>query len=435
MIFSRCTKYNQLIPEKVLQNITGIENRIQPKIKGYSRDNLFEVVSLVAFQTRKHNQSAQLRIAYIKQLVPQGDRYMHELMIVGIINRTGNAVKGKTSYQYSFAPEYFSKLMSLPLDNQKLINRITKMQECRNKINMSSIRGHSEQVKFLNRLTIDPGYEDVVKMGIYFEKNLCFIDNEHYNRLIASAVRLENRDIFYSVDTTAGRFHSNITTMPKLLRSFLRIDGEQLVNIDIKNSQPFLSIILLSNPAKVAPFTKNSAFALLLRTLKVPQKQDVSKYISLVVSGQLYEYLMSEFSNEGINLTRSDTKVEVLRILFARNRLPKNDKARKARRVFIRCFPTVHRTFSKIRGREKGDSFSNFKRFAILLQRIESHLILRVILKRINQEMPGTIALTIHDSIMTKNDPICVEAVSKILLDEISKFIGYQPKIEIEGLW
>jgi len=141
---------------------------------------------------------------------------------------------------------------------------------------------------------------------------------------------------------------------------------------------------------------------------------------------------MTEFAKEGLSLSRSETKVQVLRILFARNRTPKDETNRRARQIFKDRFPTVHRIFSKVRGHEPGDKFQNFKRFAILLQRIESYLMLDVILKRIYKELPGTIAVTIHDSIMTGILTNNAEAVRKIMTDELTYFIGFAPKIKIE---
>lgn len=419
-------KYFQLIPEKIIQNIEDVEENIRTKIKGFSRENLLEVISIVACQTRKDGKAAQLQMTYIKRLVPQGDRYLYELMNYNIIQRSGNAVKGKTSYQYSFTPEYFSKFISLPLNNQKLINRIMKAHEYKIKKIKNSINGYSEQVKYLKLLTIDDGFKEFINTTYSNEAN-------KYNSVLASATRIVNRDFFYSVDDTGGRFHSNITNCAKGLRPYLRINNEPLVNIDIKNSQPFLSTLLLMNPGKVAFLTKNKAFAMLLQTLKVPQNKDVNKYVSLVINGQFYEYLMAEFSKEGLNLTRPETKVQVLRILFARNRMPKDETNRKARQIFINRFPTVHRIFSKIRGHEKGNQFTSFKRFAILLQSIESHLMLRVILKRIYKELPGTIALTIHDSIMTGIINDNLETVRKIMVDEMAFFVGFRPQTDIEG--
>ncbi|MBE3084929.1 MAG: hypothetical protein IMZ64_01770 [Bacteroidetes bacterium] len=420
------TKYYQLIPEKVFQNLNTIEDLLRPGIKGFSSDYLKEIISIIACHVRNEEGSAQLQVTFIKKLVPQGDKYLSGLIDLGIIERSGNAVKGQTSYKYIFSPEYQSKYLSFPLNNASLIRRIKNAQETFRKEAAKSIRGHSEQTKYLKQLTIESNYKSFIDSNYTSE-------TDQYNSILGSATRIINGDTSKcSIDNTSGRFHSIITNMAKVLRPYLRINGEPLANMDVKNSQLYLSTIILTNPSKVSWMTENPAFAMLLQTLKVSQQQDVIKFIQLSVLGQIYEYLMTEFAKEGLNLTRAETKRQVLRILFARNRLPKDEINRKCRLIFKDRFPTVHRIFSKVRGHEKGDKFQNFKRFAILLQRIESYLMLDVILKRIYKELPGTIAVTIHDSIMTGILTNNVEAVRKIMNDELTFFIGFAPKIKIE---
>lgn len=220
--------------------------------------------------------------------------------------------------------------------------------------------------------------------------------------------------------------------MDKRLRPFLRINGEPLVNIDIKNSQPYLSTILLTNPGKASSMAKNGVFAMMLQSLKTSQNQDVKNYIRLVVSGSLYEYLLQEFAFVGFELSRQEAKKQVLRILFARNRMPKDQVNRMARLIFKRKFPTVYRIFAKIRGTGRGDKYASYKRLSILLQSIESYLMLEVILKRVFKELPGTIVITIHDSIMTGVLTDNVEGVKKIMIEEMTEFIGFGPQICIE---
>ena len=145
-----------------------------------------------------------------------------------------------------------------------------------------------EQVKYLKMLTIDPGFMKFINENYT-------ADTDAYNRVIASATRIINGDIFYSIDSTSGRFHSNATNCPKGFRPYLRVNGEPLVNIDVKNCQPYLSTIILTNPGKASAYTENPAFVMLLQTLKVSHKEDVKKYISLVINGNFYEHLMTEF--------------------------------------------------------------------------------------------------------------------------------------------
>lgn len=132
----------------------------------------------------------------------------------------------------------------------------------------SSLRKHYGQVKYLKKLTLGPGYDDFISSNYYF-------GTDQFNSIMGSATRILNGDIFYTIDNTSGRFHSNITNMAKGLRAFLLINGESLANLDIKNSQSYLSNLLLTNPDKVSWMTKIPAFVLLLRTLKVPQSEDV----------------------------------------------------------------------------------------------------------------------------------------------------------------
>lgn len=417
--------YYQLIPEKVYQNLSTISDLLSPDIKGFSIDYLKEVISIVACHIRKdEKEDSPLRNEYLRRLVPYSERYLNGLIELEIVKRSPNYIPGQISYRYSFMPEYQSKYISLPLKNAKLIRRIQKAHSEIGKEATKLIRGYANQVKYLRQLTLADGWGNLIET---FKE-----DTDQYNSVLASAMRIVNGDIFYSRDATEGRFHSNITNMKKELRGYLRINGKPLTNIDIKNSQPYLSTIILTYPAKVAGMAKNIALSMTLQSLKVSQNEDVKKYIKLVADGLFYEYLIQEFVSEGVILTRDETKIQVLRILFAPNRLPKNEVNRRCRLIFKDRFPTVHRIFSKVRGRDQGTKFENSNRFAILLATIESYLMLDVILKRIYKELPGTIAITIHDSIMTGILTDDVEAVRKIMSDELTSFVGFSPKIEIE---
>jgi len=412
--------YNQLIPEKIFNELDDICRLIEPTVRGFNTDYLCEVISIVACHTRLDNEPTPLKIKYIKWLVPQGDRYMKAFIDLGIVERTGNVKKGQTSYKYEFSKNYYSKFISRPLKDAKLKRRIQSTWDRLRKDNVKTTWGKSEQVKFLKDLEIDEAWKEYAAT---------ITDIKQFNSVTASATRIENGDIFYSIDSTSKRFHSNVTNLKKGLRPYLRVKGEPLVNIDIKNSQPYLSTIILTNPGKASILTNNRAFAMLLQSLKVSQNEDVRKYIYLVVYGKLYEFLMQEFK-----LSRTETKSQVMRILFARNRMPQDKINRRCRQIFIKHFPTVHKIFSIVRGSERGDKFTSFKRFAILLQRIEAYLMLEVVLKRIDRELPETIAITIHDSVMTGVLTNNVEEVKKIIVDELKSFVGFDPKLAIEDI-
>lgn len=419
-------KYYQLIPEKVIQNLPVIEKLLSAEIKGYNSDYLKEVISIVACNVRKDDEDPPLRMEYLRRLVPYAERYLAGLIELQVIKRSPNYIPGQVSYRYTFTQDYQSKYIILPLKNNKLIRRIRNAYAEMSKQSIKLIWGCAPQVKYIRQLTLADGWRELVES---------YKDNtEVYNSVLSSAMRIVNKDWTHSRDATERRFHSNVTNMKKELRPYLRVNGKPLTNIDIKNSQPYLSTIILTYPAKVAHLAKNPAFQMLLQTLKISvNKDDVKKYISLVICGNLYEYLMQKFAVEGIILTRDETKVQLLRILFAPNRMPKDEVNRKCRMIFKKSFPTVHRVFSKVRGRDQGTSFKNSNRFAILLATIESFLVIDVILKRIYRELPGVVAISIHDSIMTGILTDEVEAVRKIMCEELTKFVGFSPKIVIEN--
>ena len=66
-----------------------------------------------------------------------------------------------------------------------------------------------------------------------------------FNLMRIQIERIAHGDISYLVDQKGRRFHSNLTSLKKELRNFLTYDGQPLGDIDIKNSQPYLSQLLL----------------------------------------------------------------------------------------------------------------------------------------------------------------------------------------------
>jgi len=193
-------KYYQSLPELVYSNLSTIDELLKPTIKGYSTDNLKEVISIVACHVRKDEKSTPLQMRYINKLVPQGQLYLTGLVNLGIIDRSGTAIKGQASYKYSFAPEYQSKYKTIPLENAKLILRIETVHEKLRKESDKTYRGYLNQTKYLKRLTLADNYND------FIESNYT-AGTDQYNSIVASATRILNGDIFYSVDSTSGRFH------------------------------------------------------------------------------------------------------------------------------------------------------------------------------------------------------------------------------------
>lgn len=271
-------------------------------------------------------------------------------------------------------------------------------------------------------LTIDPNVFDFIEKH-FGDKNL-----DSYNYAIASATRIRNKDFTYSIDNTSFRFHSNITNMPKFIAPFLRVGGHPLFEIDIKNSQPFLSAGLLLHPGRYAKLARNKKLTSLLQSLNIPDSADIKHYISLATSGLIYEYLRNRAWETGINIStnpveaRQQVKKELFRIMFGLSYLPSKDIKREMTLLFKHEFPTVWDIFSQIKG-----SYHEYNRFAILLQRVESHLMLDLVAKEIMRRNFG-VFLTKHDSVYLTDN---VQAVTSIVRGVFEKFTGLIPEIKI----
>lgn len=423
-------------------------------IYGFSIDNLIQIISTVAYHIRKNKEEwTPLKAEYFRAIVPQADQYTKILRELDIIERSGNPKKGERSYNYRFTEGHQSKFIQLPFTNPKIINRIKKHQTAMRKRNSKM---YPFQNKYIRQMTIEPEalqfayqiytdnlhslynftstYAMDIKRQKYFEKEEKKI-TRRYNYSVALILKIMYEPPKMTVDSTSGRYHSNLTNLPKELRQFIRINGKRLVNLDVKNSQPYLSTLILTDPRKVAEFTKNPHFSMLLRSLHVIHTEDIERYVSLVIQGRLYEYLISEYESRGFAFRSTDFKEKrnqmkklVLQIIY-----DKNVRNPKCRRIFAELFPEVHRVFSIVRGDVKTeDKFQNYKRFAILLQRIESRLILNRVLGRLSIEHPDVIAVTVHDSVMTVADEEHVRIVHRMMEEELQKFVGFPPTLKFE---
>lgn len=429
--------YIQLIPEKIYDQLEFIETEINSFVRGYRRSRLQQIISIIAFHLQKDDDRpameprASLNMKYLRNQVPQADDYMKELLELKIIACDKFAIAKEKNFDYWFTPSWDSKFIEVQLKDLSLINRLNALTIAKTKENITSTWGHGAQVKYLSQLTIDSTFYDYMKYG--WSGTM-----QEYNVRIASARRISNKIFRAKRDPTSRRLHSNVTFMAKDVREFLRVNGKPLVNIDIKNSQPYLSTLLLTTPAKVIKYAKSKNLKSILKSLIIPNSKVIKLYIEWVVFGKFYENLRDEFTKEGLILDadplkfRDSTKKQVYKILFAPSRLPKDETDKKAKQIFINRFKAVHDLFSKIRGRDHGDEFESYSRFAILLQTIESHLVLDVIMKRIYKEMPGVFALSIHDSILTVDDDEAAEKISNMMGEELEKFTGFRPILKID---
>lgn len=273
-----------------------------------------------------------------------------------------------------------------------------------------------------------------------------------YNHALMSAERLDWKDYHLMLDDNVYRFHSNLTNMRSIVRNAVSYDGQKLISIDIRNSQPYLSTVLFNeafwsgseNQKTIKNVAQNDPFSLLngiitINNTNIPVSdsyimvvdivsfltgKDFIKYVKLVSDGSIYDFLQDKFHHDlGIDYcSRRDVKAAIFQVLFTDNRFI-GQKEAEPKFLFKQLFPDVYKLFALIKKRDK-------TLLPRLLQSIESHLIIDVIAKRISEELPSAPIFTIHDSIATTEDN--VDKVRSIMSEELFKAIGHRPVLQVE---
>jgi hypothetical protein len=394
--------YKQIIPEKLEPKIQEIEKH-PPEIPGFRMSFLKQIIYWICTK-KEENGYSYLNMKYLRKQIPQAEQYMKYLLKKNLIERTRGYIPGERSYGYRIASEYDSRYIVKIVTDQKLIRKIKDTPR-------KFASGFYVQNTYIKDFTLDP-------QAVTFAENN--YSGESYNSAIVSISMVNNEEKYSLIDEAGGRFYSNLTNMPSELRQFVRVKNRYLrANVDIKNSQPYFTVMLLTNPAGLVRFAKSKEFAMVLENLKIPDNDDIKLYINLVTNGQFYEYLMPYFQAKGLPCTRCDVKKAVMVILFDQNR----KRVSRAKRIFRKLFPTVYEVFSIVRGNGRGE------RFPVLLQTIEAYIVLRIILPRLNSEFSDIIAFTVHDSLLVTDSPDIVE---RVMVEELEKFTGYKPIVKIE---
>jgi hypothetical protein len=253
----------------------------------------------------------------------------------------------------------------------------------------------------------------------------------------------------YSFSGAGHRFYTPISNLKRELRNFLTYDGQPLIEVDMKNSQPFLATKLFDLPfwqhsknsknlnlkgldTDIYNKVKNNNYyndiITLLKTSETlnHKESDLEKYVYLVVNGRFYEYIQEHFERlfpERFNC-RCNVKQEVLRIFYVENK--NTDKSfYQPCKIFKYHFPLVYELFRLIK-----ETQSNY--LPIILQRIESFLILDVICKKISALHPHIPLFTIHDSILTTQGNEAI--VEDIMAREIQNWTGHKASFGMKEL-
>jgi hypothetical protein len=256
-----------------------------------------------------------------------------------------------------------------------------------------------------------------------------------------------------------GRLHTPFTQLWKPLRNFIDLDGEWLVNLDIRNSQ----IVFLVRRLLITRARSHTELT-----------EDEQKFVSLVQSGQIYDVLLDDAAAIQDYLRQKRTVREQKKawreqfwahICGTNLRTPEERKQERDRyrrrhpiknvaveigpvnrdnfkellfaeiffgkgyttpltKLFDNRFPAV---WAFIRSEKRGA----YQELARNMQRDESHFMFGMVCKRLKQFHPQIAFITIHDSFLTPRSQ--GDTIRRIMLEEFGRF-GMKPTIRCDEL-
>lgn len=406
-----------------------------------------------------------LKFQYLREVI--SDRILKSLKDAlidsGVIECDNHYIEGHKSHGYKLGEQVCDdRIVEVQITEQATANKIIKLQ-----------RAKDRRIRLDVHLWLRSKFKE---LDIDLPLALAKLSGHHaFETVKIPAEEIAAKNVSVSV-CRYGRFHTPLTRLSRQVRCFLNVDGESLINLDIRNSQPlFLSLLMMNyrsrgnktfgfitfkdnvvNPYKnidsiieqtVTSFNskKESSFhhslsvantnrkaiekdtqtlysQSLTTTTCCPQdntlirkhlQQDELFFLELCEDGSLYKHLASIADIP----STSWAKENFFEVLFS-----KNNFQSKLKSAFTEEFPHVAEV---IRVHKK----KNYQHLAHLLQNIEANFMINNVCRTIMIEMPEAPILTIHDSVLTTRE--YVDQVNDIMKAEFAS-LGLSPSIRLE---
>jgi hypothetical protein len=383
----------------------------------------------------------RLKLKYILKVIP--NRAWPEVLAAaveaGLVERDRRFEKGRKSMGYRLGQAFQVPASRVLCRSPVVATKIRRLRE-QEFFHTPDSPEHLHLLKWLKRLDID---REAAHRTVLATDGLLEHDDIHQTAIdmIASG-HVEFSHCRY------GRVHSLATRLARELRPHLRLDGDPLVNLDVKCSQPLLLAKSLidkhpttttqpthnpPNPTQPTPHTQPTTnHTNTVCNLRTPEAQgdaavgvraelcalapDERLFLDLCERGRLYEFMMEESGMA--HVPRQKFKHRFFRdVLY-----DEYHSDRPMLRVFQSLFPNVARF---IRDAKRHD----YRRLSWEMQRLESSVIIGTIVRRLMTEYPQVPLITVHDSIATT--PPYAELVRQVMVEEFGQ-IGLRPTIKRE---
>ncbi|MCB0478239.1 MAG: hypothetical protein KDC84_08755 [Crocinitomicaceae bacterium] len=482
-------------------DVSLMASQLEPSIKTVDKalieDKLKYLISLIYRKmllniTEEDNETNKIYLHSTLLKNSLGKKYKAYLEILEhhrVILRDDAYSAGRHSKGIRFNPMYMeAPITRVHIKNPRFTKKLTKDESEKMISHKDKLKkAYPELYKNIIAANLSINKEEALKYikGLHRQELLDHRQNPHkvhpdhfYEQRYSKIMAISERENKMSVDKFGRRAHYFMTNLDSDLRKFITLDGEPLVSLDLKNSQPYLLNILL----KDGFLTGNSGFCLktsISRSVytklqglgKKKTKAILKKYwikgigdsiisscsksslvfgtsmlgrlagtpenkatktinFSSLVQQGVYEFFMREFpeaaDQEGNLLfpDRETTKTSVLKLLYRRNKGWRSDKLFKA---FYQKFPEIATVLIWLKMGNHPDSHKDAPK---VLQRIESHIFLKLIAPKLDKA--GIPFLTIHDSFLVTERHH--EKAHDIMFEVLKEVVGVDPVIKVEYL-
>lgn len=348
-----------------------------------------------------------------KIIVRRPGPLLKELCHAGIIQNDGSYIPSRKSLYYRVNPnlispsEFFIVTPSSSIYNE-LNGLYTKKNTARDlkKNHLKVMYRHFLNLKFDNKAAtqfINTADITSVKRCAYLYSVELF---KHKNTR------------YFKRNKTNTRLDTNLTNLFKPLRKFI-LESENLLSIDIKNSQPLFFAIIINELSKNKVYSHQgdtlplcyifpeldifkSIDSTVFRDLHKFFKnadfhvfEEFIKFSNLTFSGNFYDYMISVFNNK---YSKQEMKNIMFEIFFSENIIQSKNKSfipySKSKKLFESVFPNVYKIIYMLKQKNNSD-------LANLLSKIEAFVIIDLVCEKLVSN--NIIPLTIHDSIIVES--------------------------------
>lgn len=443
-------------------------------------DGLIYFINLITknnYNELKFNENGYRRLQeeLLTNIIGKGDDRKRVINIIKVL-KDENIIeqithrKGKYARGYRLTDKYNTGVYKEVNLSKRIQGNLLKFYQTKNAQSTINNEVQNDKDQFFldaqfkkNNLTVE--YETAIKfikkLGLILLEKTLKISNQknrdftlesllhYFGRMDNILIDLVNKQYHSSISDSNHRYNSNLTSLPKILRPFLRINDEKIGEVDISSSQPYILSTILNND-----FTDSTEKDYNIRSIypELHENFDKLKYANLSnQSGNTNHILGIFFNNENFNdldkfinfnFTNDFYQNIITEGIENFSQESSSQKVTKRGRDYVKSNMMNFLFEPKENIRDSNDvikllnliypSLSYYIKyflqtygesdFALLLQRTEAYLMLNNVCKNLSENKPEIPFFTIHDSIITTVSKL--SAVEEIMKDTITSITG-----------